>query len=80
LDKNEIVAIFNEITKELYNIQKEKYKQKRLFNLDVYCCSEEEVEHFISIFRRLLDIEGNMDFKTFNSIFKREGLDDSKDT
>ena len=72
LDKNEIVAIFNDITRELYNIQKEKYKHKRLFDLGVYCCSEEEVEHFISIFRKLLDIEGSMDFESFNDIFNRE--------
>ena len=80
LDKSEIAAIFNDIARKIYNTQKEKYKQKRLFGLDVYCCSGEEVENFISIFRKLIDMEDNMDFKTFNDIFKHEGLDDSKDT
>lgn len=80
LDKSEITAIFNDIAREFYNTQKEKYKQKQLFDLDVYCCSEEEVENFFSIFRKLLDMEDTMDFMTFNKIINGEGLSDSEDT
>ena len=80
MDKREIAAIFNDIAREFYNTQKEKYRRKRSYDLEIYCCSEEEVENFISIFKKLLDMEDNMDFMTFNKIFNGEGLNDSEDT
>lgn len=80
MDKSEIAAIFNDIAREFYSTQKEKYKQKRLFDLDIYCCSEEEVENFISIFKKLLEMEDNINSKTFNDIFNGEGLGDPEDT
>lgn len=73
MEKDEITSIFNEIARDLYSTQEEKHRKKQLYDMDVYCCSQSEVESFIAMFEEMLDNEENMDRDLFTKIFSGEG-------
>lgn len=55
MEQKDIVAIFNEMLTKVYNEQEEKYKRKRKYELEHYCCTEDEKDQLSIIFEGLLE-------------------------
>ena len=72
MEQKDIVAIFNEMLTKVYNEQEEKYKRKRKYELEHYCCTEEEKDQLSIIFERLLEMRETMDNDVFFNMISRE--------
>jgi len=72
MEQRDIVAIFNEMLTKVYNAQGEKYKRKKKYALEHYCCTEEEKEQLSGIFAGLLKTRDTLDFDAFINLINRE--------
>ena len=72
MEQKDIVAIFNEMLTKVYNEQEEKYQRKRKYDLEHYCCSEEEKDQFSVIFEELLEMRDTLDYNLFIKLMSRE--------
>lgn len=72
MEQKNIVALFNEMLTKVYNAQEEKYSRKRKYELEHYCCTEEEKDQISVFFEQLLDMRESLDYKTFISLISRE--------
>ena len=72
MEQKDIVAIFNEMLTKVYNEQEEKYKRKRKYELEHYCCTEEEKDQFSVIFEELLEMRESLDYNSFIKLMRRE--------
>ena len=72
MEQKDIVAIFNEMLTEVYNEQEDKYKRKRKYELEHYCCTEEEKDQLSVIFEELLEMRESLDYNAFNKLISRE--------
>ena len=71
MEQKEIAAIFNEMLTKVYNEQKEKYKRKRKYELEHYCCTEEEKDQLSVIFEGLLETRETLDYDAFINLISR---------
>ena len=72
MEQKEIIAIFNEMLTNVYNEQEDKYKRKRKYELEHYCCTEEEKDQLSVIFEGLLELRETLDYNTFINLISRE--------
>jgi len=72
MEQKEIVAIFNEMLTKVYNQQEEKYKRKRKYELEHYCCTGEEKDQFSVIFEELLEMRESLDYNSFINLMNGE--------
>ena len=72
MEQKDIIAIFNEMLTKVYSEQEEKYKRKRKYELEHYCCTEEEKDHFSAIFEELLEMRETLDYNSFINLMSRE--------
>ena len=72
MEQKEIIAIFNEMLTKVFSEQEQKYKKKKKYNLEQYCCSEEEKNQFSAIFEGLLDMAEILDVDSFIAKFSEE--------
>ena len=71
MEQKDIIAIFNEMLTKVYSDQEQKYRKKKKYTLEQYCCSEEEKNQFSAMFEELLDMKENMDYNAFINILNR---------
>ena len=72
MEQKDIVAIFNEMLTKVYNRQEEKYKRKRKYELEHYCCTEEEKDQLSANFEGLLEMRETLDYDAFINLISRE--------
>lgn len=72
MEQKDIVAIFNEMLTKVYNEQEEKYKRKRKYELEHYCCTGEEKDQLSVIFEGLLETRETLDYDAFINLISRE--------
>ena len=72
MEQKDIVAIFNEMLTDVYNAQEEKYSRKRKYDLEHYCCTEEEKDQLSVIFEQLLGMQDSLDYNAFIDLISRE--------
>jgi len=72
MEQKDIVAIFNEMLTKVYNEQEEKYKRKRKYELEHYCCTEEEKDQLSAIFEGLLEKRESLEYDAFINLLSRE--------
>ena len=71
MEQKDIVAIFNEMLTKVYNEQEEKYKRKRKYELEHYCCTEEEKDQLSVIFEGLLETRETLDYEALINLINR---------
>ena len=71
MEQKDIVAIFNEMLTKVYSDQEQKYRKKKKYTLEHYCCSEEEKNQVSAMFEELLEMKENMDNDAFINILNR---------
>ena len=69
MDNEKIYPIFNDNARILFSKQEEMFKRKRKYK-EQYCCSEQEVESFLSIFKSVLENKETMDIDKFKTLFE----------
>ena len=72
MEQKEIIAIFNEMLTKVYSEQEEKYKRKKKYELEHYCCTEEEKNQLSIIFERLLETRETLDSDAIINLLSRE--------
>ena len=72
MEQKDIAAIFNEMLTKVYNEQEEKYKRKRKYELEHYCCTEEEKDQLSVLFEGLLEMRETLDYDAFINLISRE--------
>lgn len=72
MEQKEIIVIFNEMLTKIFSEQEQKYRKKKKYTLEQYCCSEEEKNQFSAIFEELLDMAEILDFDSFIAMFSEE--------
>ena len=72
MEQRDIIAIFNEMLTKVYNEQEEKYKRKRKYQIENYCCTEEEKDQFSVIFEELLEMRETLDYNSFINLMNGE--------
>ena len=72
MEQKDIIAIFNEMLTDVYNAQEDKYRRKRKYELEHYCCTEEEKDQLSVIFEKLLEMRETLDYNAFNNLISRE--------
>jgi len=65
MEHKDILAIFNEMLTKVFSEQEDKYKRKRKYSMEDYCCSEVEKDHFSKIFEDFLEKRDDMSYKLF---------------
>jgi len=76
MEQKDILAIFNEMLTKVFSKQEDKYKRKRKYSMNDYCCSEEEKDQFSNIFEDLLE---RRDIINFNLFLKRFDIESDKE-
>ena len=76
MEHRDILAIFNEMLTKVFSKQEDKYKRKRKYSMEDYCCSEEEKDHFSNIFEDLLE---KREIINFNLFLKRFNIESDKE-
>lgn len=72
MEHKDILAIFNEMLTEVFSRQEDKYKRKRKYSIEDYCCSEEEKDQLSNIFEDLLERRDTINFNLFLKRFNIE--------
>jgi len=72
MEQKDILAIFNEMLTKVFSKQEDKYKRKRKYSMNDYCCSEEEKDQFSNIFEDLLERRDAINFDLFLKRFDIE--------
>ena len=72
MEHKDVIAIFNEKLTKVYNEQEEKYRRKRKYKLEHYCCTEEEKDQLSLVFKALLEMRETLDYDAFNNLISRE--------
>lgn len=72
MEQKDVVAIFNEMLTKVYSEQEEKYKRKRKYQIEHYCCTEEEKDQFSVIFEELLEMRESLDSNSFINLMGGE--------
>lgn len=77
MEENDVVTIFKQMARRVFNMQEEMYKRKRKYTMDQYCCSESEVEQMVSNFSTLMTEKDQVNYNFFLDLSTSEEEQDA---